>query len=110
MNLTPNLYSPVLASNLCLLALALNLYLPALALNLYLPTMAPDFCLPTLAPNLYLPAVVYDIITSPVPEFCIYQPCLLNLCLYFRPWPTVYIASLGPEFLRNGKRLKNCKN
>ena len=46
-----------------------NLYLPALASNLYLFALAP---------NLYLPALIYYIITSPGPEFCIHQPFLLN--------------------------------
>ena len=31
-------------------------------------------------------------------EFCIYRPCPLNLCLYLRPWPTICITGLGPEF------------
>ena len=79
-------------------ALAPNLYLPALASNLYLPDLAPVLCLPVLAPNLYLLALVYNNITSPGPEFCIYRPCLLNLCLYLRPWPTICITGLGPEF------------
>ena len=68
-----------LAPNLCLLTLALHLYLP------------------TLAPNLYLPALVY-IITIPRSEICIYRPCLLNLCWYLRPWPTISITAPGPEF------------
>ena len=80
------------------LALAPNLYLPALASNLYLPDLAPVLCLPVLAPNLYLLALVYNNITSPGPEFCICRPCLLNLCLYLRPWPTICITGLGPEF------------
>ena len=80
------------------LALAPNLYLPALASNLYLPDLAPVLCLPVLAPNLYLLALVYNNITSPGPEFCICRPCLLNLCLYLRPWPTICINGLGPEF------------
>ena len=30
--------------------------------------------------------------------FCIYRPCLLNLCLYLRSWPTICIIGPGPEF------------
>ena len=66
--------------------------------NLYLPVLAPDLCLPALVPNLYLLALVYSIITSPQSKFCIYRPCLLNLCLYLRPWPTICITNLGSEF------------
>ena len=51
-----------------------------------------------LAPNLYLPALVYNIITSPGSECCIYRPCLHNLSLYLRPWPTICITGLGPKF------------
>ena len=29
---------------------------------------------------------------------CIYQPCLFNLCLYLRLWPTTCINGPGPEF------------
>ena len=70
-------------------AVVSNLYLSALASNLYLPTLAP---------NLYIPALVYNFITSPGPEFLIYRPCFLNLWLYLRPWTTICITSLGPEF------------
>ena len=75
--------------------------LPALAPDLYLPALASDLFLPALTPNLYLPALVYSVITSPGPEFCIYRPCLLNLRLYLRPWPTICITDLGPEFAFN---------
>ena len=96
--LANKLYLLALAANLYLLALAPNLYLPTLAPNLYLPVLAPDLCLPALAPNLYLPALVYYIATNPGPEFCIYRPCLLNLCVYLLPWSTICITGLGPEF------------
>ena len=75
--------------------------LPALAPDLYLPALASDLFLPALASNLYLPALVYGIIISPGPEFCIYRPCPLNLPLYLRPWPTICITDLGPEFAFN---------
>ena len=29
---------------------------------------------------------------------CIYQPCLLNLYLYLRPWPTIFITDPRSEF------------
>ena len=91
--LAPNLYLPALALYLYLptLALAPSLYLPTLA-PLYLPALAPNLCLPTMAPNFYLPALVYNFIISPGVEFYIYQPCLLNLCFYLRPWPTICIT------------------
>ena len=54
----------------------------ALALNLYLPYLAPNLYLPALVPNLYLPVLVYNFITSPGPEFCIYQPCLFQLFVF----------------------------
>ena len=54
----------------------------ALALNLYLPYLAPNLYLPVLVPNLYLPVLVYNFITSPGPEFCIYQPCLFQLFVF----------------------------
>ena len=79
-------------------ALANKLYLLALAANLYLLALAPNLYLPALAPNLYLPALVYYIATNPGPEFCIYRPCLLNLCVYLLPWSTICITGLGPEF------------
>ena len=50
------------------------------------------------SPNLYLPALVYNFIISAGPESCIYRPCLLNLRLYLRPWSTICIIGLGPEF------------
>ena len=50
--------------------------------------------LPVLAPYLYLQTLVYNIITSPGPEFSIYRPCLFNLCLYLRSWPTICITNL----------------
>ena len=53
---------------------------------------------PALAPNLHLPALVYNIITSPAREYCIYRRCLHNLCLYLQPWPTICITGLGPKF------------
>ena len=55
-------------------------------------------CLLALAPNLYLPALVYNFITSPGPEFYIYQPYLLRLHLHLRPWPAICITNLGFEF------------
>ena len=64
---------------------------------MHLLALAPNLFLPALALNLCLPAIVYDIINSPGPEFCIYQPFLPNLCLYLRPWPTVFITSMWPE-------------
>ena len=64
-------WSPALASNLYLPALAPNLYLLVLAHIIYLQALAPNLCL-TLVRNLHLPALVYNIITSPGPEFCIY--------------------------------------
>ena len=30
--------------------------------------------------------------------FCIYRPCLLNLYFYLRPWRTICIIGLVPEF------------
>ena len=75
-------------ANLHLLALAPKLHLPVLAPNLYLPALAHDLC---------LPALVCNITNKPGPAFCIYQPCLLNLCLYLRPWPTISITSMWPE-------------
>ena len=83
------MYLPVLAPNFYLLALVPYLYLPALAADLYLLTLPS---------NLYLPALVYNFIPSSGPEFCIYRPFLLNLCLYLRPWPMICITGLGPEF------------
>ena len=79
-------------------ALVPSLHLLTLASNFYLPALTLDFCLPILAPNLYLPALVYNSVTSLVPEFLIYQPCFLNLCLCLRPWTTICITGLGPEF------------
>ena len=69
-----------------------------MAPNLYLLALASDLCLPALAPNLYLPALVYNFIASPGPEFCRYRLCLLNLYLCLRPWSTICINDLGPEF------------
>ena len=62
------------------------------------PSLTSDLYLLALAPNLYLPDLVYIIITSPGPKFCIYRPCLLNFCLYLRTWPRICITSVGPEF------------
>ena len=62
------------------------------------PTLVPRLYLLALASNLYLPALVYNFITSLVPEFLIYQPCFLNLCLCLRPLTTICITGLGPEF------------
>ena len=70
-------------------ALVPNFYLLALAFNLYLPTLAP---------NLYISALVCNLTTSQGPEFLIYRPCFLNLYLYLRPWTTICITSLVPEF------------
>ena len=71
---------------------------PVLDHSIYLPTLALDLCLTVLVRNLHLPALAYNIITSPRPEFCIYRPCLLNLCLYLWPWPAICITCLGSEF------------
>ena len=79
-------------------ALAPNLYLPALAANLYLLALVSNLCLSTLVPSFYLPALAYNFITSLGPDFLIYRHCLLNLYLYLRPWPTICIIGLGPEF------------
>ena len=70
-------------------ALVLNVYLLVLAPNLYIPALAPNLCLLALAPYLYLPTLVYNFITSPY---------LLNLCLNLRPWSTICITGLRPEF------------
>ena len=82
-------WASALALNVYLLVLAPNLYIPALAPNLYLPALAPNLCLLALAPYLYLPTLVYNFITSPY---------LLNLCLNLRPWSTICITGLRPEF------------
>ena len=70
-------------------ALVLNVYLLVRAPNLYIPALAPNLCLLALAPYLYLPTLVYNFITSPY---------LLNLCLNLRPWSTICITGLRPEF------------
>ena len=80
------------------LALVHKFYLPYLVPNLYLPALAPNLCLPTLAINLYLQALAYNIITNLGPEFCIYQSCLLHLCLCFQLWPMICITGLESEF------------
>ena len=96
--LAPNLDSPALARCLYLPALVPNFYLQALASNLFLLALAPSLCLPALAPNLHLPSLVYNLINSPGPEFWIYRPCPLNLCLYLRPWHRICITGPRPEF------------
>ena len=58
------------------------------------PTLASNLYLPVLVPDLYLLDLVFNIITGLEPEFCIYRACLLNLCLYLRPWPTIDIYLL----------------
>ena len=42
--------------------------------------------------------MAYNFITSPGPEFAYTKTCLLNLCLYLRPRPTICITGPGPEF------------
>ena len=72
--------------------------LSALVPNLYLSNLAFNLYLPALAPNLYISVLAYNFITSREHEFFIYWPCFLNLCLYLRPWTTICITSLVPEF------------
>ena len=76
------------------------MYFPALGPLLVLrpPVLVPNLYFLFLAPNLHLPALVYNSITSPGPEFCIYRPFFLNLGLYLPPWPTICITGLVPEF------------
>ena len=93
------------------------LYFPAPGLLLGLwPCLLP----PTSAPGLGRKFVLTGpwpqfVFTRPVSQFvfigpglqlycqsgdwvCIYQPCLLNLHLYLRSWPTICITGPGPEF------------
>ena len=59
--------------------------------NLYLPTPGPSWSLPSLANN-------FNFYYQSGAWLCIYRPCLLNLYLYLRPWPTICIIGLGSEF------------
>ena len=58
----------------------------------------PQFVFTAPGPKFAFTDLVYNFITSLGPGFFIYRSCLLNLCLYLRPWPTICITDRGPEF------------
>ena len=90
-----------------LLPLAPNLYLLTKAPNFYVLVFDPRFVFRGLDPLFVFtnsgPKFLFagpgqQFYYQSVPWLCIYRPCLFNLYLYLRSWPTICIIGLGPEF------------